>query len=61
MAKFFEELGGAPAIAAFTNSDWMDYVEECFEEAGKGKGKERMEVMTDKAEKASEKISEMVE
>ena len=60
MAKFFEQLGGAPAIAAFTNGDWMDYM-ECFEEAGKGKGKERMEVMTDKAEKASEKISEMVE
>ena len=32
-----------------------------FEETGKGKGKERMEVMTDKAEKASDKISEMVE
>ena len=30
----------------------MDYAEERFEEAGKGKGKERMEVMTDKAEKA---------
>ena len=39
----------------------MDYVEEHFEETGKGKGKERMEVMTDKAEKASEKVSEMVE
>ena len=61
VAKFFEQLGGAPAIAAFTNGDWTDYVEECFEEAGKGKGKERMEVTTDKAEKASEKISEMVE
>ena len=46
---------------AFTNGDWMDYVEECFEEVGKGKGKERMGVMTNKAEKASEKISEMVE
>ena len=34
MAKFFEQLGGAPAIAAFTNGDWTDYVEECFEEAG---------------------------
>ena len=61
MAKFFEQLGGAPAIAAFTNGDWTDYVEERFEEAGKGKGKERMEVTTDKAEKASEKISEIVE
>ena len=61
MAKFFEQLGGAPAVAAFTNGDWMDYMEECFEEARKGKGKERMEVMTDKAEKASEKISAMVE
>ena len=46
---------------AFTNSDWMDYVEGRFEEAGKGKGKERMRVTTNKAEKASEKISEMVE
>ena len=61
VAKFFEQLGGAPAVAAFTNGDWMDYVEGRFEEAGKGKGKERMEVTTDKAEKASEKISEMVE
>ena len=59
VAKFFEQLRGAPAMAAFTNGDWVDYV-ECFEEAGKGKGKGRMEVMTDKAEKASEKISEMV-
>ena len=61
VAKFFEQLGGAPAVAAFTNGDWMDYVEERFEEVGKGKGKEMMKVMTDKAEKASEKISEMVE
>ena len=61
VAKFFEQLGGAPAIAAFTNGDWTDYVEEHFEELGKGKGKERMEVTTDKAEKASEKVSEMVE
>ena len=61
VAKFFEQLGGAPAVAAFTNGDWMDYVEGRFEESGKGKGKERMKVMTDKAEKASEKISEMVE
>ena len=61
VAKFFEQLGGAPAVAAFTNGDWTDYMEEHFEEAGKGKGKERMEVSTDKAEKASEKISEMVE
>ena len=61
VAKFFKQFGGAPAIAAFTNCNWTDYVEERFEEAGKGKGKERMEVMTDKAEKASEKISEMVE
>ena len=61
VAKFFEQLGGAPAVAAFTNGDWTDYMEEHFEEMGKGKGKERMEVMTDKAEKASEKISEMVE
>ena len=61
VAKFFEQLGGAPAIVAFTNGDWMDYIEGCFEEMGKGKGKERMEVTTDKAEKASEKISEMVE
>ena len=61
MAKFFEQLGGAPAIVAFTNGDWTDYVEECFEETGKGKRKKRMKVMTDKAEKASEKISEIVE
>ena len=61
MAKFFEQLRGAPAVVAFTNGDWMDYMEERFEEAGKGKGKERMGVTTDKAEKASEKISEMVE
>ena len=61
MAKFFEQLGGAPAVAAFTNGDWTDYMEERFEEMGKGKGKERMEVTTNKAEKASEKISEMVE
>ena len=60
VAKFFEQFGGAPAIAAFTNGDWTDYVEEHFEEAGKGKGKERMEVTTNNAEKASEKISEMV-
>ena len=60
MAKFFEQLGGTPAVAAFTNGDWMDYVEECFEEVGKGEGKERMGVMTDKAEKASEKIPEIV-
>ena len=60
MAKFFEQLGGAPAVAAFTNGDWTEYVEGCFEEAGKGKGKERMEVTTNKAEKASEKISEMI-
>ena len=39
MAKFFEQLGGAPAVAAFTNGDWTDYVEECFEEAGRRKGK----------------------
>ena len=58
VAKFFEQLGGALAVAAFTNGDWTDYVEGCFEESGKGK--ERMEVMTDKAEKASEKISEMI-
>ena len=61
VAKFCEQLGGAPAVAAFTNGDWTDYMEGHFEESGKGKGKERMEVMTDKAEKASEKISEMVE
>ena len=60
VAKFFEQLGGAPAIVAFTNGDWTDYVEERFEEVGKGKGKERMEVTTNKAEKASETISEMV-
>ena len=42
MAKFFEQLGGAPAVAAFTNGDWTDYVEEHFEEAGKGKGKEKV-------------------
>ena len=35
-------------------------MEEDFEKAGKGKGKDRMGVMTNKAEKASEKISEMV-
>ena len=61
VAKFFKQLGGAPAVVAFTNGDWTDYVEENFEETGKGKGKERMGVMTNKAEKASEKISEMVE
>ena len=61
VAKFFEQLGGAPAVVAFTNGDWMDHVEEHFEEVGKGKGKERMGVTTDKAERASEKISEMVE
>ena len=61
VAKFFKQLGGAPAVVAFTNGDWTDYVEEHFEKVGKGKGKERMEVMTNKAEKASEKISEMVE
>ena len=61
MAKFFEQLGGAPAVVAFTNGDWTDYMEKHFEEAGKGKGKERMEVTTNKAEKASEKISAMVE
>ena len=61
VAKFFEQLGGAPAVAALTNGDWTDYVEERFEEVGKGKGKERMKVTTDKAEKALEKISEMVE
>ena len=60
VAKFFEQLGGAPPVAAFTNGDWTDYMEGHFEESGKGKGKERMEVTTDKAEKASEKISEMV-
>ena len=37
MAKFFEQLGGAPAVVAFTNGDWMDYVEEHFEEAGRGR------------------------
>ena len=47
MAKFFEQLGGAPAVAAFINGYWTDYVEECFEEVGKGKGKERIEVTTD--------------
>ena len=52
MAKFFEQLGGAPAVVAFTNGDWMDYVEEHFKEAGKGKGKERMEVKSEKVEKA---------
>ena len=36
-------------------------MEEHFEELGKGKGKERMEIMTDKAEKASGKISEIIE
>ena len=60
VAKFFKQLGGAPAVVAFTNGDWTDYMEECFEETGKENGKERMEVMTNKAEKASEKISEMV-
>ena len=60
MAKFFEHLGGAPAIAAFTNGDWTDYMKEHFEEVGKGKGKKRMKVMINKAEKASEKISEIV-
>ena len=60
VAKFFKQLGGALAVAAFTNGNWTDQVEECFKETGKGKGKERMEVMTNKAEKASEKISEMV-
>ena len=61
VAKYFKQLGGALAVTAFTNGDWTDYVEERFEEVGKGKGKERMEVTTNKAEKASEKISEMVE
>ena len=61
VAKFFEQLGGAPAVVAFTNGDWTDYMEECFEEVGKGKGKERMGVIIDKAEKVSEKISEMIE
>ena len=61
MAKFFEQLGGAPAVVVFTNGDWMDYVEKHFEEAGKGKGTEWMEVTTNKVEKASEKISEMVD
>ena len=61
MAKFFEQLGGASAVVAFTNGDWTDYMEKCFEEAGQGKGKESMEVTTDKGEKASEKISEMVQ
>ena len=61
VARFFEQLGGAPAVVTFTNGDWTDYVEECFEEVGKGKGKERMEVTINKAENASEKISEMVE
>src|ERR1700743_2303186 len=60
VAKFFEQLGDAPAVVAFTNGDWTDYVEGRVEETGKGKGKERMEVTTDKAEKPSEKISEMV-
>ena len=60
VAKFFEQLGGAPAVLAFTNGDWTDYMEERFEDVGKGKGKERMGVMTDKAEKASVKISEIV-
>ena len=35
VAKFFEQLGGAPAVAAFTNGDWTNYVEERFEEAGR--------------------------
>ena len=46
---------------AFTDGNWMDYMEEHSEETGKGKGKERMEVKTEKAEKASEKICEIVE
>ena len=46
---------------AFTNGNWMDYMEERSEETGKGKGKERMEVKTEKAEKAQEKISEIFE
>ena len=53
-------MGGASAVAAFTNGDWTDYVEECFGETGKGKGKKRMKVTTDKAEKALEKISEII-
>ena len=61
MAKFFEQLGGASAIRAFTNGDWTDYMEEHFEEMGKEKGEERTEVKTEKVEKASEKISEIVE
>ena len=36
VAKFFKQLGGAPAIVAFTKCDWMDYMEKCFEETGKG-------------------------
>ena len=60
VAKFFEQLEGAPAIVTFTNGDWTDYMEEHFEETWKRKGRERMEITTDKVEKASEKISEMV-
>ena len=31
VAKFFGQLGGAPAVVAFTNGDWMDYVEGRFD------------------------------
>ena len=53
MAAFFEWLGGGPAVVAFTNGNWTDYMEDCFKEMGKGKGKERAEVTTE--------VSEMVE
>ena len=35
----------------------MDYMEKCSEEMGKGKGKKRVEVITNKAGTTLEKIS----
>ena len=35
-------------------------MEECFEEMGKGKGKEMAEDITDKTKKTAEKVFEMV-
>ena len=57
----FEQLRGAPAVAAFTEGNLTYYMEEHFEEMGEGKGRERAKVMANKAEKASEQISEMVQ
>ena len=40
--------------------NWTDYMEDYFGETGQGKGKEKEEVTTNKAEKSSEKVSQMV-